>query len=166
MHQAELYRYLRYLGAESPAVAEDLVQDTFLAAWKSTSPPASEEPRLLAAWLRGIARNLFLNHCRRKKANPVKVSAETVESAESVWTSEFLREGDGFETIQALRQCLETLPGDRQELLRGFYAEGKSRAELARLHRMTEDGVKTFMRRIRDVLGECIRRRLAAEGVA
>ena len=40
-HQAEIYRYVRYLGAENSAVAEDLVQDTFLTAFKSESAPDS-----------------------------------------------------------------------------------------------------------------------------
>lgn len=32
-HQAGLWRYLRYLGCE-PALAEDLVQEVFLAVWQ------------------------------------------------------------------------------------------------------------------------------------
>ena len=59
-HQAELYRYVRYLGAGDPNAAEDLVQETFLAAFKSQNAPAASESARHAAWLRGIARNLFL----------------------------------------------------------------------------------------------------------
>ena len=57
-HQAELYRYVRYLGADG-ASAEDIVQETFLVAFgkemQSTSTPGAK-----SAWLRGVARNLFL----------------------------------------------------------------------------------------------------------
>ena len=50
-HQAELYRYLRYLGAD-PASAEDLVQDTFLATFQSEADLEAGVPAA-AAWLRG-----------------------------------------------------------------------------------------------------------------
>ena len=91
-HQAELYRYLRYLGADRTS-AEDLVQETFLAAFQSDvnlEPGASAA----AAWLRGIARNLFLQWCRRNRTSPARVDSETVERAEAAWRSTFLRGGD------------------------------------------------------------------------
>jgi len=160
-HQAEIYRYVRYLGAENSAVAEDLVQDTFLTAFKSETAPDSNNERLRAAWLRGIARNLFFNHCRRNKKNPVKVSSETLERAEEVWGGEFLRGGDGFEAIDALRQCVGGLEEKQRGVLNHFYTQDKSRAELATLYKMSEDGIKSMMRRIRRDLAECIRRRLA-----
>jgi len=159
-HQAELYRYLRYLGAESPDVAEDLVQETFLAAFQATFRPPGNEPRRMAGWLRGIARNLFFNYCRRRKANPVKVDSEALEEAEVFWAEEFLRDEDGFEVFEALRRCLDSLEKRQRGILQQFYAEKKSRKELAEFFQMTEDGIKTLLRRIRSGLGECIKRRL------
>ena len=160
-HQAEVYRYVRYLGAESSSVAEDLVQDTFLVAFKSTATPQSTDERARAAWLRGIARNLFFNHCRRNKKNPVKVNSEALEQAEAVWNTDFLRGGDGFEAIEALQRCVGKLEDKQRGILDHFYKQEKSRAELAQLYKMSEDGVKSLMRRIRRDLAECIRRRLA-----
>ena len=161
-HQAEVYRYVRYLGADSQSVAEDLVQDTFLVAFKSVSLPNTNDERVRAAWLRGIARNLFYNYCRRNKRSPVKVNSETLEQAEVCWTQEFLDDGDGFEAIEALRGCVGKLEEKQRGILDHFYSQDKSRAELARLYKMSEDGVKSLMRRIRRDLAECIRRRMAA----
>ena len=71
MHQAPIYRYLRYLGADA-ALAEDLVQETFLATMKpSEHQPAAPDDALWPAWLRGIARNLFLMECRRRRTSHV-----------------------------------------------------------------------------------------------
>lgn len=164
-HQAEIYRYLRYLGASSPAAAEDLAQETFMAAFTSTCPPLSRDERLLAAWLRGIARNLFLNDYRKRKRSPIKINISLVEEAEAVWNRDFLREGDGFETIEALQRCLERLPENRRGALDLFYRQGRSREEVAAHLKMTEDGVKSLLRGIRKVLADCIRRNLAMPGI-
>lgn len=163
-HQAEIYRYLRYLGARSQEEAEDLVQDTFLGAYTAKNPPEGNDARLRAAWLRGIARNVFLNHCRRKNANPVLASEPALQEAEAVWTQAFLRGGDGFETVEALRKCLGELPPKSKRALDLFYGQASSRASLAQEFDLTEDGVKSLLRRLRSALGDCIERRLAAEG--
>ena len=72
---------------------------------------------------------------------------------------------DGFETIEALRKCLERLSPSHRGALDLFYRHEKSRAELAAHLAMTEDGVKALLRRIREGLADCIRRRLASPGM-
>ncbi|MBI3832054.1 MAG: sigma-70 family RNA polymerase sigma factor [Planctomycetes bacterium] len=161
-HQAEVYRYVRFLGAEDVSVAEDLVQDAFLAAFRSNNVPETNDERVLGAWLRGIARNLFLNHCRRRRNSPVKVNSESLEQAEACWTQEFLGEEDGFEVIEALRRCVGRLEDRKREIIDQFYAKNASRAELAKVFKMSEDGIKSMMRRIRGELADCIRRRMEA----
>jgi RNA polymerase sigma-70 factor (ECF subfamily) len=161
--QAELYRYVRYLGVAESAEAEDLVQETFLAACRSREGPTATDLRGQAAWLRGIARNLFLAHCRRRRRNPVRVDNTALEQAEAVWVDEFLRGDDGFDYLLALRRCLERLTAKPRQLLEMRYTAGKSRAEMARLLEMTEEGIKSSLQRVRALLADCIRRRLAAE---
>jgi RNA polymerase sigma-70 factor (ECF subfamily) len=162
MHQAEIYRYLRYLGADA-TTAEDLVQEAFLAACQSENPPSSTDSPLRAAWLRGIARNQFLTFCRRRKRSPVQADPESLEQAEAVWRREFLRSGDGFDYVEALRACLAEMPERSRGILDMRYTQGKSREEMAKLCLMSEDGVKSLLRRVRAALGECIRRRLGLE---
>jgi len=162
-HQASIYRYLRYLGADT-ADAEDLAQDTFLAAFRSNSHPDLADARLRAAWLRGISRNLLLAHFRRGRANPVGIDSDYLQRAEEAWTREFLGSGDELDYIEALRQCLRALPEKDRRSLDLRYGQRKSRAEMARLRRMTEDGIKSMMRRIRSRLADCVRRRLKAGG--
>jgi RNA polymerase sigma-70 factor (ECF subfamily) len=155
-HQAEVYRYVRYLGADDSSTTEDIVQDAFLAAFKSNNVPDSKDERTRAAW--------FLNHCRRRRTSPVKVNSQSLENAEVFWENEFLREGDGFEVIEALRRCLNRLEERKRAIVDRFYAKNASRAELAKDFQMSEDGVKTLMRRIRGELGDCIKRRIEAGG--
>ena len=160
-HQAELYRYVRYLGADS-STAEDIVQETFLVAFKKTER-ATSASGARSAWLRGVARNLFLHHCRRERRNPIPVDAAYLEQAEATWTGEFLRDGDGFDYIEALRECLRTLSGEHRHAIDLRYTDKRARAEMAGLLRMTENGVKSLLQRIRHSLAECIQRRLAVE---
>src|SRR5690242_14704515 len=57
-HRLGIWRYLRFLGCDD-AAADDLTQETFLAVARGAS--GNGEPvRDLPAYLRGIARNLFL----------------------------------------------------------------------------------------------------------
>ena len=162
-HQAELYRYMRYLGADD-GVAQDLVQDTFLAVFQG-SEPSEPGDRAAAAWLRGIARNLFLRHCRETRTAKVRADSELLERAEATWRAAFLRDGDGFDYVEALRTCLDTLTKQQREVIDLRYSQRRSRVDMAAQCQMTENGVKSLLRRIRARLAECVERRLKAETV-
>ena len=116
-HQSEIYRYLRYLGAQ-PVEAEDLVQDTFVAAYGESRMPDPNNPPLCAGWLRGIARNRFLMHCRSRRTARHAIDSKSLERSEEVWRDQFLRDGDGFDYLEALRQCLGVLSERHQQLLK------------------------------------------------
>ena len=157
-HQVELWRYLRYLGADD-GEADDLLQETFLAAWRSGRLTKIAQPRAQAAYLRGIVRNLFCAHCRRQGRRPRPVDARLLEQAEQVWTAEV--RGGGADYLDALRQCVRLLHGRARDLIAMQYADGLSVAEIAARLGMAADGVKTLGRRTREALADCVRRRLA-----
>lgn len=161
-HQAEVYRYLRYLGA-ARELAEDLVQDTFLAAFGSTKPPDMQDVRGRAAWLRAIARHRFLSDCRRRRANPVAVDSDGLEQAEARWSVEFLRHDGGRGYRTALRSCVAKLPEAQRQALDLRYRQRKSRAEMAAALSLSEDGVKSMLRRTRAALAAAIKRQLEVE---
>jgi RNA polymerase sigma-70 factor (ECF subfamily) len=174
-HQAMVYRYLRYMGAATD-VAEDVAQETFLAAYRSASVPledASAEGGRCAAWLRGVARNQLLMHFRKARSNPhtsdPTVLEEAMEEADAVWHAEVLRASDGFDYHEALQACLAGLQGTQRKVLDMFYGEEYSRAQIGEALNMSEDGVKSFLRRVRGALRKCVLGRLgiperAAEG--
>lgn len=164
-HQAQVYRYLRFLGA-AHEVAQDLAQETFVAAFQKNLQGQWGQTANPAAWLRGVARNLFLAQCRRAKANPVHLDSDSVERAEAVWAGAFPGSEDGSEYLAALRQCVAGLPARQREMVELQYGQAKSRAEMAAAQGLTEDGVKTLMRRLRAQLAECVERRLRNGGAA
>ena len=63
MHNRSIYKYLFYL-KQDPMLAEDLLQETFLRAWKQTTYKIQANE---LTWLRIIARNLVYDHFRRKR---------------------------------------------------------------------------------------------------
>ena len=65
-----------------PADAEDLVQDTYLKAFRSSSQ--FKRGTNLKAWLFTILHNTFLNLRRHDGRNPVDVDSEVVEQAADV----------------------------------------------------------------------------------
>lgn len=158
-HQAELFRYLRFIGADYP-VAEDLVQETFLSAFRSESAPSFDSLSARRAWLRRIAHNRFIDHCRRKSRSPVRFSSVEAEAAEEAWRDDFLRHDEGYGCLEALEACLKTLSSKQRELIEAFYATRLSRDDIALSLGISSNGVKMALRRIRNALGECIQRRL------
>lgn len=161
-HQAQVFRYLRYLGC-SRDLAEDLTQDTFVAALGKTTDGQSGIVNQ-GAWLRGVARNLFLSYCRRSKSSPVHIDSEYVEQAEAYWAGQF-DQGAGIEDhLAALRQCLADLAPRQREVLALHYSQRRSRADIALVMGLSQDGVKSLLRRLRAALGQCIQGRLGREG--
>lgn len=159
-HQTEIFRYLKYLGADH-AAAEDLLQDAFLRAFRAESAPDMEDITSRGAWLRRIARNLFYDHCRRASRSPISFDSARAEHAEEFWTHDFLIQDDGFGCLEALECCLGSLPERQRKMVHSFYANRQSREQIAEDFGITTDGVKVALRRIRQALGECIQTRLA-----
>jgi RNA polymerase sigma-70 factor, ECF subfamily len=159
--QPQLYRYIRYLGADD-AVAEDVVQETFLAALQSANPPPVEARERCGAWLRGIARRLFFLHCRRVRRSPVTANAAALEQAEEVWVAETGGDDDSYRA--ALRKCVDELGERGRDLLERRYLREEARADIAASLDMGEEAVKSALRRLRTGLQDCVRRRLGSAG--
>jgi len=148
-HQVGVWRYLRYLGATAE-LADDLVQETFLQLLRA--PFEDRGPVAQAAWLRTVARNLYVKSFRR----PPLASAE-LDAAEAGW-QDFAQENAGQETLDRLRGCLERLDGRAREVVRLHYEERRSRRDVGVRLGIGEDGVKSLLRRTRTLLRECIER--------
>ncbi|MGH7140214.1 MAG: RNA polymerase sigma factor [Pirellulales bacterium] len=152
-HQAGVWRYLRVLGCPA-ADAEDLTQETFLAVL--TKPFQDYNRQATAAYLRQVARNLFISSRRRA------VSAIELDEAEAAWLRWAVKD-DGAELVAALRNCLESLTERVRQGLDLRFARGQSRAEIAAALGMSENGAKNLLQRAKQHLRECVERALADE---
>lgn len=152
-HQADMWRYLRYLGA-APSDADDLTQETFLAV--ARTPFEHRSRGETAAYLRQAARHRLLMLRRRQGR---EIAAVELAAAEETWAA-FHPAGDSSELLEALQACCEALAGRAREAVDRFYRDGVGREQLAVEFQMSVDGVKTLLRRTRDSLRQCIERRL------
>jgi RNA polymerase sigma-70 factor (ECF subfamily) len=152
-HQAEVWRYLRYLGC-SAELADDLTQETFLQYLR-----APYEERCAAArsgWLRTVARNLYLRSFRQPA-----VTVRELEEGDAVWL-QFARDDGGAGWLDALRSCLQELDGRARAAVRLQYEQRASRQQIGDELGIGQDGVKSLLRRVRGVLRRCIEGRLAS----
>lgn len=158
-HQADVWRYLRFLGA-SREDADDLMQETFLAVGRT---PLEERSRgETAGYLRTAARNQLLMLRRRQGR---QVGAINLAAAEEVWAAA-TTDGGFNEFLEALDECRQSLAGRAREAIEAFYRDDKTRDQLAAEFEMSVDGVKSLLRRTRTALRDCIERRLGRQPAA
>ena len=149
-HRAPLWRYLRVLGADD-ATADDLVQEAFLVALQRPDFDASDQLASFA-FLRTTARHRWL------KSRRCQMTRREVAHADEVW-DEQCGDGHGSGYVDALRDCVGELPQRSRELLEVTYEDRIGRGETARVFGMTENGIKSALRRLRSALHDCIERR-------
>lgn len=143
-------------------LAQDLAQETFLQAYRSRSSydPARAD---CLDWVLGIARNVSAYAARRQSARSRKRTL--LESmAEQAWRDR-AREAEEDTRLEALRRCLETLTERSRRIVELLYESGCTVAETARWMGMEVGAVKVAAYRARQALLECIRRRMAGEGM-
>lgn len=159
-HQAEIWRYLRYLGAK-PTEADDLTQDVFLEV--ARKPFQQNSPKQSAAYLRTVAKNQLLMLRRKHKREGQQVDIELVESAwsEIVWANQ-VADGKWNQYAAALTDCTEQLEGKSRQVIDLHYRDKTPREKIAESFDMKPDGVKTLLRRVRQKLRECVERKLAS----
>jgi len=148
-HQAEVWRYLRYLGA-STELADDLTQETFLQLLRS--PFAERSAEQTTGWLRTVARNFYVKSFRR----PPFAEAD-LDAIEAGW-NDYARDDGGDDSLVRLRECLDRLEGRAREAVRWHYEERRSRKEIGERLGLGNDGVKSLLRRSRAALRTCVER--------
>lgn len=120
--------------------AEDLVQQVFLAAWRS-GERFDPSKGSIAAWLSGIARFKAIDHLRAKNRRPSipvgdAVEREQVESLVGATVDRLV-----------LASALEALPVQRRQVIElGFY-DGLTHPEIASRLDLPLGTVKSHMRR-------------------
>lgn len=116
-HERAVFRFAR-AATESPAAAEDVLQETFLAAWRAAG---SFEGRSAArTWLLTIARNQAWHHRERAARLSVDDGAELPELGEAAgWGAQSPEEGALRSERRALlaRALAALAPEDREVLV-------------------------------------------------
>lgn len=151
-HQAGVWRFLRALGADT-SLADDLTQEVFLSVLRKPFELRNDVSTL--AYLRTVARNLLFK-ARRKSGR--EVGMDDLEMMEAEYVE--LVKDDGSELQAALLECLKQLEDKAREALDLQYSENLQRQQIAAKLEMTDDGVKTLLRRTKARLKKCVELRV------
>ena len=153
-HQAGLRSYLRWLGAAAD-VADDLVQETFVAAL--TRPFDVRDDAAAGAWLRTVARHLLQRQVRTAGRRAKSIELDEAAAAWERW----LGPEDGESFRSALRACVGSLEARQGEAMRLRYGEDLPVAAVGERLGIGVTGAESLLRRLRAALRVCIERRLA-----
>jgi RNA polymerase sigma-70 factor (ECF subfamily) len=134
-----LYAYVSRRVGGDRALAEDLVQETWMRAldvWPRKGVPG--EP---LAWLQRVARNTMISHFRRLRPEPVDPAAIDLEDPRFSPQKPDVAAVVGWGMARLRRS--------HAEVLEAFYFEGQTVAEIARARSLTERAVEGRLRRAR-----------------
>ena len=154
-HHASLRGFVRSLGVAADWV-DDLAQDAFVEAYRKLGSFDGE--RDFGKWLRGIARNLVRNELRKESRHRRILHEGLTQHLLELHE----QEAAPYEAVQveALRACMEQLPGRSRELVHSRYHEGWNAARVGEKFEMKTATVRQQLLRIRRQLRECIDNRL------
>jgi len=146
--------------------AEDVLQETFLVAWRILDRYDRKLP--FGPWVRGIAGKLLLNHRRKLGRSRVHYcDDELLVHLDNGFRDFGRQQGDTFdEKLDALRGCLEHLTGPQRESIRLHYEHGLHCKEIAQRLGVGFESVKKHLQRGRALLHRCLVTKLPTGDVA
>lgn len=159
-----IYSYV-YLRLRNRADAEEVVQETFLAVFRSIDAYRGQSS--LLSWVYGIAKNTVNNHLRRTRAHDARLErAEPtlVRDAHSLdsYTPEEHLSLRRYE--DAIRERLESVADWHAEVFVLRHIENLSIGEIARRVSRSNDAVRSSLYRVKRLLVEAVDPDMAAAG--
>jgi len=146
-HMGDLFRYAYWLTG-SRAVADDLVQETMLRAWRAIDK--LEKPAAAKGWLITILRRENARRFERYQPEEAGVAVEELGSQRT--------EYDTSTEAFVLRQALDVLPAEYREPLLLQVIHGYSQREIAAHLDISVAGAGTRLfrarRKLRELVGE------------
>jgi len=176
-YHAKLYQYISGLCYERNLDAEDVVQETFVQAWKKLG--TLKEPKAFGSWLKKIAKNLIKRrnakktrekkgkqHLRNRCKNSllmgyalVKEVGEEMQYKQEAYDPEQLSpmdEADRRETREVVRRQVRRLSSLHQKVAEEHYWNGRLVDEIAQELNKPEGTVKRLLyesrQQLRDML--------------
>lgn len=159
-HVDGLYAFVFYRVGRDPAIAEDVVQDTFLVA---IDHAADYDPQRgsLRAWLCTLSRNVIRKHLREHpRVQPLGSTweridhslAEIFETLDSAPLSDEVIARE--ETRDLVNMTIANLPDHYRSILEKKYVGGETLEQLARELALTEEAAKSLLARARKAFRE------------
>ncbi|MGV3653872.1 MAG: RNA polymerase sigma factor [Noviherbaspirillum sp.] len=161
-HLVDLYysRVWRFLikWVKNREDAEELAQETFLAAWRNLSGFRADAQ--FSTWLLGIALNLARNHHNRSPAKRWEVELDEAAHMETpaLRSADPQVQWEQKSSLLALQRAIDGLPADMREVILLIRLEGLSLEQAASMLDVPVGTVKSRLSRARDKLKESMGR--------
>ncbi|BCB86519.1 sigma-70 family RNA polymerase sigma factor [Phytohabitans suffuscus] len=136
-YRRPLHRFLTRLLLGQADLAEDLVQETFLRAWRNAEALAADPPKV-APWLYTVARRVAIDAMRARQARPPEVSLPDLNRVPDADD-----EMDRVVSVHAVRLALGKISPEHRDVLVEMYYRGASVAEAAARLGIPEGTVKS-----------------------
>ncbi len=141
------------------AVAEDLVQETFLRVW-SRFHAFDCEKGALGPWVLAIARNRAIDYLRSIEGRIDKSAVDLEKVEQPLLFVDLERDLLNMDRVRALKGAFEKLSANQRRVLELAYYEGLSQSEMAkRLDQplgTVKSWVRTALKLLREELGEAV----------
>ena len=137
-------------GVNNPHDAEEVVQDTFLSAYRGLTQ--LEDTTKFKSWLAEIARNCVRQWLRKQRGKTVsldEVNEEILQTEDSPH-ERLVRQ----EQRELIRRTMETLPQKDRDIARAFYLEGASYNELTSTHGLSDKAISFRLSRAKRQLSK------------
>ncbi|HEY3964432.1 MAG TPA: sigma-70 family RNA polymerase sigma factor [Planctomycetaceae bacterium] len=157
--QSHVRAFVAGMGA-APHEVDDLTQDVYLELYRNFDQmPAEVAPE---QWVKGIARNVCLNHFRRsaRRGRLHREALAEILAGTQAHTEQLMARGSvGI----ALEECVAKLPADQRQLIEMRYQQDLTSHVIAERLQSTAEAVRMMLYRVRAALKGCVTRSLAGE---
>jgi RNA polymerase sigma-70 factor (ECF subfamily) len=151
--------YIAGMGMAAHEV-DDIAQDVYLEFYRHFDQmPADVAPQ---RWLKGIARNVCLNHIRRSTRRGRLAREALAEILAETETDTHRHATEGTLAL-ALEECRRQLPEESRKLLELRYQQDLSSTAIAAALGKTAEAVRVMLFRLRTSLKACVLRQMAGK---
>ena len=152
-HHRDLLVLARAL-VKNEQAAYDIVQESFVAAWKSMD--RFDHSKDFGAWMRGVVRNKWREHLRKnnREVQLEDDALEVMESQAQGWQADRLDGGPSV--FIKLENCLKKLPENMANAVKLSYTDGLTSDEAAEKLGISSANLRKRLERARLKLKDCL----------
>ncbi len=133
------------------AVAEDLVQETFLRIWNRIHAFSSDKGAL-GPWVLAVARNRAIDYLRSLEGRRQESSIQMEKLEEPALFADFEQDILNIDRVRVLKDALARLTPNQRTVIELAYFEGLTQSEMAERLKQPLGTVKTWVRSALQVL--------------
>lgn len=150
-YEAPLLRYIRRLSSLPNEDAEDILQETFIKAYRNINDYDSDAK--FSSWIYRIAHNQTIDTIRKRKGSRASFSIDENDAAQFLRAATDIgMEAERSDTLARIAAIIRTLPETYREALILRFLEEKSYEEIMDILRLPKGSVATLVHRGKKIL--------------